>query len=115
MPWITRTRTAGPEWRHVDQARIFACQTGWLCQSCGLLAPRSALVIVNPDHEVLSNAPLCRPCLAAAMRWCPGLHRADDIAVVPVTPGLILADSVPLLERWQDYGDESRSWKTTTS
>jgi hypothetical protein len=45
----------------------------------------------------------------------PGLTRADDIAVLTVTPDLILADGKPLPDRWRNYGEETRSWKTTAS
>lgn len=114
VPWITETGAAGPEWRRIDILRMLVCQLEWRCQSCGLALPRSAYVIVNLEREVLSHAPLCRPCVAAALRWCPGLVGSDDIAVLPVTPDVVLADDEPLPDRWKNYGEETRAWTITS-
>jgi hypothetical protein len=69
-PWITSTGTDDPEWLGVDRTWFIACQTGWLCQGCGQDIPRRAWLVLNDDNEVVSNAPLCRPCLTTALRWC---------------------------------------------
>ncbi|XVV10877.1 hypothetical protein ACQP2X_39465 [Actinoplanes sp. CA-131856] len=115
IPWITQVRTTGPEWRRIDSSRLLACQVDWRCQSCGLRLPRAAYSIVNLEREVLSHAPLCRPCTAAALRWCPGLTRTDHLTVMLVTPDDITADDQPLLYRWNHYGEETRTWKVSVA